>query len=93
MLILKFICNISTSEGGGEMAYAFWNQNFLIKFASLMCCSPWGHKEVDMTERLNNNYLYEFKSKVDLSLSLKVQALHTGDTDRDTFSWITAGAK
>ena len=20
---------------------------------SLMCCSPWGHKELDMTERLN----------------------------------------
>ena len=22
---------------------------------SLACCSPWGHKEEDMTERLNNN--------------------------------------
>ena len=22
---------------------------------SLMCCSPWGRKELDMTERLNNN--------------------------------------
>ena len=22
---------------------------------SLVCCSPWGHKELDMTERLNNN--------------------------------------
>ena len=22
---------------------------------SLMCCSPWGHKESDMTELLNNN--------------------------------------
>ena len=22
---------------------------------SLMCCSPWGHKESDTTERLNNN--------------------------------------
>ena len=21
---------------------------------SLACCSPWGHKESDMTERLNN---------------------------------------
>ena len=21
------------------------------------CCSPWGHKESDMTERLNNNKL------------------------------------
>ena len=22
---------------------------------SLACCSPWGHKESDTTERLNNN--------------------------------------
>ena len=22
---------------------------------SLLCCSPWGHKESDMTEQLNNN--------------------------------------
>ena len=22
---------------------------------SLECCSPWGHKESDMTEQLNNN--------------------------------------
>ena len=22
---------------------------------SLMCCSPWGHKELDPTEPLNNN--------------------------------------
>ena len=22
---------------------------------SLVCCSSWGHKESDMTERLNNN--------------------------------------
>ena len=22
---------------------------------SLACCSPWDHKELDMTERLNNN--------------------------------------
>ena len=24
---------------------------------SLVCCSPWGHKEVDTTEQLNNNKL------------------------------------
>ena len=23
---------------------------------SLVCCSPWGHKELDSTERLNNNH-------------------------------------
>ena len=22
-----------------------------------MCCSPWGHKESDMTDQLNNNSL------------------------------------
>ena len=22
---------------------------------SLACCSPWGHRELDVTERLNNN--------------------------------------
>ena len=22
---------------------------------SLVCCGPWGHKELDMTERLNSN--------------------------------------
>jgi len=26
---------------------------------SLVCCSPWDHKELDMTERLNNNYMPE----------------------------------
>ena len=24
---------------------------------SLVCCSSWGHKELDTTERLNNNLL------------------------------------
>ena len=24
---------------------------------SVVCCSPWGHKESDMTERLNSNTL------------------------------------
>ena len=24
---------------------------------SLVCCSPWGHKELDRTERLKNNKL------------------------------------
>ena len=26
--------------------------------ASQVCCSPWGHKESDTTERLNNNKIY-----------------------------------
>ena len=28
---------------------------------SLACCSPWGHKESDTTEQLNNNNLKQFK--------------------------------
>ena len=31
---------------------------------SLVCCCPWGHKESDTTERLNNNdMLYPFEKK------------------------------
>ena len=29
---------------------------------SLACCSSWGHKESDMTERLNNNNLEYIKN-------------------------------
>ena len=29
---------------------------------NLACCSPWGHKELDTTERLNNNKSYTFNS-------------------------------
>ena len=29
---------------------------------SLACCSPWGHKELDMTERLNNNNAHNTQS-------------------------------
>ena len=28
---------------------------------SLLCCSPWGRKESDMTERLNSNKMTEQK--------------------------------
>ena len=37
---------------------------------SLVCCSPWSHKELDTTERLNNNLstvnvpFLQFKSKL-----------------------------
>ena len=42
---------------------------------SLVCCSPWGHKELDTTEQLNNNYVSNsncksFKEKVDPTLSV-----------------------
>ena len=26
---------------------------------SLACCSPWGNKELDMTEQLNSNNIFE----------------------------------
>ena len=32
---------------------------------SLVCCIPWGHKESDMTEGLNNNNNYSYVSGVD----------------------------
>ena len=28
---------------------------------SLVCCSPWGHKESDTTERLNNNSIVDLQ--------------------------------
>ena len=28
---------------------------------SLACCSPWGHKELDTTKRLNNKYIRNAK--------------------------------
>ena len=34
---------------------------------SLVCCSPWGCKESDTTERLNNNNLYEEVQSVQFS--------------------------
>ena len=31
---------------------------------SLVCCSPWGHKESDMTEQLNNNNHFKQTARV-----------------------------
>ena len=31
---------------------------------SLVCCSPWGHKESDMTQQLNNNKKYLALTKI-----------------------------
>ena len=28
---------------------------------SQACCSPWGHKESDTTEQLNNNIIYSYR--------------------------------
>ena len=33
----------------------------------LVCCSPWGHKESDMTEQLNNNSKKELRKPALLS--------------------------
>ena len=37
---------------------------------SLACCSPWGHKESDTTEQLNNNHAVCNSCWFSLSLSL-----------------------
>ena len=29
---------------------------------SLVCCSPWGHKESDTTEQLNNSSIWDFEN-------------------------------
>ena len=34
---------------------------------SLVCCSPWGHKELAITERLNNNHLLGIYSWVKMN--------------------------
>ena len=46
---------------------------------SLVCCSPWGHKESDITELLNNNNntrCWEYKKK---TLSLLLSSSSLGD--------------
>ena len=30
---------------------------------SLACCSPWGHKESETTEQLNNNNMLKYRFK------------------------------
>ena len=37
---------------------------------SLACCSPWGHKELDMTEQLNNNNDQPLDTRADMPWSL-----------------------
>ena len=32
---------------------------------SLACCSPWGHKDLDMTEQLNCNFNGSCKNQID----------------------------
>ena len=47
---------------------------------SLVCCSPWGHKESDMTERLcNNNTLHSSYRFVLLSSSIDCCLLQSRD--------------
>ena len=40
---------------------------------SLVCCSPWGCKELDMTEQLNNRqqHDYENEARKDLGITFK----------------------
>ena len=37
---------------------------------SQLCCSPWGHKESDMTEQLNNNIKF-LSDRTELSVWFK----------------------
>ena len=38
---------------------------------SLVCCSPWGHKKLDTTERLNNNKDLQVSSRKTVSASME----------------------
>ena len=40
---------------------------------NLVCCRQWGHKELDMTEQLNNNeYKYIYNTHADMLLLIDV---------------------
>ena len=43
---------------------------------SLVCCSAWGHKELDMTQRLNSNNIVDLQCYANLCCS-KVTQLYT----------------
>ena len=43
---------------------------------SLVCCSLWGHKELDMTERLNNNVF--LRNRTHLIFIMFIQSLEEG---------------
>ena len=45
---------------GCEFEQALWHGEGQ---GSLTCCSPWGCKELDMTEQLNNNNDYHWKEQ------------------------------
>ena len=38
----------------------------------LVCCSPWGHKELDMTEQLNNA-VFPYIFRIGLKVSSLIQ--------------------
>ena len=45
----------------------------------LACCNPWGHRELDMTERLNNNnHLFFTQSSRDKYIEIKKYRAMTG---------------
>ena len=47
-------CEQAPGDGGGQ--------------GSLVCCSPWGHKESDTTEQLNDN---SFRSQIQILSGFK----------------------
>ena len=47
---------------------------------SLACCSPWGHKELDMTEQLNNNKTYIWLPRSLSAQESASQSRDPGDT-------------
>ena len=61
---------------------------------SLVCCSPWGHKESDKTERLNKNN-YSQKKNISIKLtgvvSEEKKIIFFGWRDTGEIYWLNNG--
>ena len=53
---------------------------------SLVCCSPWGHKELDMTERLNNKIHIKSDYQISEGRAVSESPLHLQHQIRSTHS-------
>ena len=55
--MMRWLDGITDSMDTFEQALGVGNEQ-----GSLACCSPWGHRESDMTERLNSTELTELET-------------------------------
>ena len=76
---MKWLDGISNSM---DMGLAEFRELVMDK-GGLVCCCSWGHKELDMTEQLNNNRTWGVASQ--MALMVKNPPANAGDS-RDTVS-------